>query len=1232
MSVPHYTFDTDAGGKPQLSDIVAQEKSATVALDALVRSEQLMRALSGDSADFSNGLTLLLPTNDAFESLGSIPDDLDLVMKKHFIPRVITPQEMEEGVTVYSYERLAMLRFTSVHGKVFVQADKGAPTEVKGSGVQAGSGTYFLDAAESQLGDPEAQNEYYRELVKPEMHGSRASLVISRIEQGRAAADLATLQLYLSALMQSKVTPDRAALRLIEVLKNQPELVTKLVGSSGTSGYDKVLHMLADSGGLTDVSRTSGSNHNNNNNNNNNNADLFYDEDVDTHAGNKGSDQKDGSSDKPIHVILQEKSGSMFWGGVKWLLSTLLYAFCILTVVNLAIESSGIMKATTKAKEFVPEPMTTPVRFSDVQGCEEAKDELQELVQFLKNPKDFTDIGGRLPKGVLLTGPPGTGKTLLARAVAGEADVPFFFMSGSEFDEMYVGVGASVTGDTPVLVKDDTGARIVPIGEYIDTYYPESQEGFVIPVDGVQTLGYDGGSRMMDCSWKKVRQVYRHKVDEIYEIRYMGGDVVRTTGDHSVFIRTAKGVEAIQTRNLHVGDSLADLPFSVGASKRRENASGRMMDASSQRMQPGALPVWDPAAAGNSYEKRLELRMDCVAHGIPEEIEVSRKLACVLGIYAAKSGSRHNTAGLDVNGLSFKCSEPDLTHMYAESIADLFAIDVRPDDGSNEELFVPYPAVISQFLDRLCSVQQTESGSHRRVPEFLWTAPTDICQAFIDGYLLGTGAKKPGNTASSLPHVTSSSDKAFLREVAWLASIHRIKATLSEAVPEKSADGLSLWTLEIGSALSDLKTLNPHQQVADDSEDAALPLLHKGAIIESIDRVPFSGYVYDFCGCDNEAFFGGNNAVLLHNSKVRSLFSAAREKAPSIVFIDEIDAIGSKRNPRDQTYMKQTLNQLLVDLDGFVQTEGVIFMAATNFPEVLDPALTRPGRFDRVVQVPLPDVRGRAAILKIHSKKMHLADDVDLSVVARGTPGFSGAKLQNLLNIAAIEATKQRAKKVSNKHLDFAKDRIIMGSERKSAVITPESKLATAYHEGGHTLAAMYTPGALPLHKVTVMPRGHALGVTVQLPEIDRDSINKSEYLAQIDVCMGGRVAEEIVFGPEKVTSGCSSDLERATKVATAMVTQFGMSDKIGLVAYGPEELEKLSAEGKRAIEDEVRSLNEASNARVIELLNNHREELDRLAKALVEYETLDKNEIERAVKGLPIERDPVPDELKKAD
>lgn len=424
-----------------------------------------------------------------------------------------------------------------------------------------------------------------------------------------------------------------------------------------------------------------------------------------------------------MHVIVQEPRGKAFFQAGRSIAVSLIYGFCLLTIIGLAMENSGLLKAGPVQTEFHPSE-DKKVRFSDVQGVDEAKDELQELVAFLKDPAQFTELGGRMPKGVLLTGPPGTGKTLLARAVAGEAGVPFYFMSGSEFDEMYVGVGAR---------------------------------------------------------------------------------------------------------------------------------------------------------------------------------------------------------------------------------------------------------------------------------------------------------------------------------------------------------------------------------------------------------------------------------------RVRELFTAARERAPSIIFIDELDAIGGKRNPRDQTYMKQTLNQLLVDLDGFSQTEGVVVMAATNFPELLDKALVRPGRFDRHVNVPLPDVRGRVQILRVHSEDVSMAPDVDLSIIARGTPGFSGAELKNLINIAAIQASREGEREVGMRQLDFAKDRILMGAERKSAVTTEESKRCTAYHEGGHTLLAMYTPGALPIHKATIMPRGQSLGMTVQLPEMDKDSYSKREYQAMLDVCMGGRAAEELVYGEDEVTSGAHNDIQKASSVARQMVTQFGMSSKVGL-------------------------------------------------------------------------------------
>ncbi len=257
--------------------------------------------------------------------------------------------------------------------------------------------------------------------------------------------------------------------------------------------------------------------------------------------------------------------------------------------------------------------------------------------------------------------------------------------------------------------------------------------------------------------------------------------------------------------------------------------------------------------------------------------------------------------------------------------------------------------------------------------------------------------------------------------------------------------------------------------------------------------------------------------------RVRDLFSNARAKAPAIIFIDELDAIGGKRNERDPAYVKQSLNQLLTELDGFSQETGVIILAATNFPQLLDKALTRPGRFDRKVVVPLPDVRGRVDILKHHMKNVQIAAEVDETVIARGTPGFSGAELENLVNQAAVRASRNKSEKVGVADFDWAKDKIIMGAERRSAVIQEKDKIMTAYHEGGHALVALSNPSATPVYKATIMPRGQSLGMTMSLQEMDKVSMTKKEYLAQIDVCMGGKVAEELVYGADSVSSGCAS-------------------------------------------------------------------------------------------------------------
>lgn len=425
-----------------------------------------------------------------------------------------------------------------------------------------------------------------------------------------------------------------------------------------------------------------------------------------SHGGNVALSQSksgatgSGAKESPLHVVVEESMAGTVFKWVKFILYFGLITYFSLVLVTLAVESSGYLRKAGGGGNNEAQPQQQTVRFSDVHGCDEAKEELQELVEFLKNPERFTTLGGKLPKGILLEGPPGTGKTLLARAVAGEAGVPFFFMSGAEFDEVYVGVGAK---------------------------------------------------------------------------------------------------------------------------------------------------------------------------------------------------------------------------------------------------------------------------------------------------------------------------------------------------------------------------------------------------------------------------------------RVRELFNNARSKAPAIIFIDELDAIGAKRSERDPAYVKQSLNQLLTEMDGFSQDTGVIVLAATNFPKSLDRALTRPGRFDRTVVVPLPDVRGRVAILKHHMKNVQVATDVDETVIARGTVGFSGAELENLVNQAAVRASRNHSKKVNMLDFDWAKDKIMMGAERRSAVIQDKDKLMTAYHEGGHTLMALFTRGANPLYKVTIMPRGRTLGVTHTIPEMDKVSMSRLEMLAHIDVCMGGKVAEEIVYGPENVTSGCGS-------------------------------------------------------------------------------------------------------------
>ena len=396
--------------------------------------------------------------------------------------------------------------------------------------------------------------------------------------------------------------------------------------------------------------------------------------------------------------------------------------------------------------------------------------------------------------------------------------------------------------------------------------------------------------------------------------------------------------------------------------------------------------------------------------------------------------------------------------------------------------------------------------------------------------------------------------------------------------------------------------------------------------------VPF----FTISGSDFVEMFVGVGA-----SRVRDMFEQAKKNAPCIIFIDEIDAVGRHRGAGlggGNDEREQTLNQLLVEMDGFEANEGVILIAATNRPDVLDPALLRPGRFDRQVVVPLPDIKGREKILKVHMKKVPLANNVDAKVLARGTPGFSGADLANLVNEAALLAARKDKRTVTMEDFEGAKDKIMMGAERKSMVMTEDEKKLTAYHEAGHAIVALHEPESDPIHKATIIPRGRALGLVMRLPEGDRISMSKAKLKADLSVAMGGRIAEEMIFGEEKVTTGASSDIQMATDTARRMVTEWGMSDKLGPLRYSSNQEEvflghsvaqskNISDDTAALVDSETRLIVENAYKRAQEILTKHIDQLHTLAKALLEYELLSGDEIKDLLKGKPIIRDESDDE-----
>jgi cell division protease FtsH len=394
-------------------------------------------------------------------------------------------------------------------------------------------------------------------------------------------------------------------------------------------------------------------------------------------------------------------------------------------------------------------------------------------------------------------------------------------------------------------------------------------------------------------------------------------------------------------------------------------------------------------------------------------------------------------------------------------------------------------------------------------------------------------------------------------------------------------------------------------------------------------NVPF----FTISGSDFVEMFVGVGA-----SRVRDMFEQAKKNAPCIIFIDEIDAVGRHRGAGlggGNDEREQTLNQLLVEMDGFEANEGVILIAATNRPDVLDPALLRPGRFDRQVVVPNPDVVGREQILKVHVRKVPLAPDINLKTIARGTPGFSGADLMNLVNEAALTAARRNKRMVTQSEFEEAKDKVMMGAERKSLVMTEEEKMLTAYHEGGHAIVGLNVIATDPIHKATIIPRGRALGMVMQLPERDKLSMSLEQMTSRLAIMMGGRVAEELVFGRDKVTSGASSDIEQATRLARMMVTRWGLSEELGTVSYGENQDEvflgmsvsrtqNASEATVQKIDSEIRRFVEQGYNEATRILTEKRADLEALAKGLLEFETLTGDEIQDLLKGKKPNRESV--------
>ena len=891
------------------------------------------------------------------------------------------------------------------------------------------------------------------------------------------------------------------------------------------------------------------------------------------------------------------------------------------------------------------------VTFKDVAGVDEAKKELQEVVDFLKHPEKYRKLGARTPKGVILIGPSGTGKTLLAKAVAGEANVPFFSAAGSEFMEMLVGVGparirdlfaqakkaapsiifideidaigrqrglgitaghdereqtlnqilvemdgftpndnvivlaASVVGETPILIKKGEKIKLISIGEVIDQYFSGEEEGEKELKEEIFCLGFErkiskgnltknnlyfGGS-----GFKRIRSVFRHKVKEIYEITYLGGKI-RATGSHSVFIRSRKGIEVKAVASLKKGDVLVDLPFKVNRTKKekmeiRAHQFGKDWSLSLLVFDPYEEEKWEerylfatqnPQGLSQAQIGQIlgvsqgtvshwqrgistprQISKKYFKHQLPQEVKVTPQLCRLMGYYVAEGYSRWE---LD---FCFSIKESEKIQDLVNLMEEVFGL--KPDyirhitPGAVNIVYSAAP--LARFFARWCG----RGAKNKHLPSFLFEAPWEYFKEFLKGVWAGDGYEDKRRRGE----ITSVS-KQLILELNWLCRMHGIKTYINKFVAKEGR------RVKNGKPLAETlayrlgwgKTNNPFNYYP---SSKTYPV--KRAIVREVKKIPFNGFVYDLCGVENEAFFGGESPVLLHN---------------------------------------------------------------TNRGDLLDPALMRPGRFDRRVVLDLPDLEDRKAILAIHARGKPFEKDVKWEEIARSTVGFSGADLENMLNEAAILAARENRKAITLKDINEAGLKVKLGPEKKR-LQTDEERKMTAYHEAGHAVVSYHLPHMDPVQRVSIISRGLAMGFTLIPPTKERYTETKSHLEETIASLLGGRAAEELVF--KEFTAGAASDIDRATRIARSMVIDFGMS-RLGPVYLGPqmEETEwgkswwqptEISPKMAARVDEEIKRIVDEGYKRALGILKVNRRKLDLIAHSLLEKETIEGEEFQKLMK-----------------